>query len=358
MLEVVREFALERLEAEGEAAQGRLAHARYFLGLALEADARPKDADASYIADLRREHANCASALAVLLESEPRNGARMAVAFRRYWAFQNLYSEGIGWAKRALESGGAGLAERASLLAVVGAFKGVLGDREAASEHVREAVEVGRGLEDKSLFLPVLNWAAVAFFLTQPGAHAEARGYLEEALAIARAIGDGYAVASLLVNLSAVASIEGHNELVRAYNEEALSVCSSTTLRATCVLNLGSVLLDEGDLAGAAERLREGLAVVSGLGERASAAFALEKLAEIALRDGAPGRAARLASAAESLHETMGGGHMNVADEPWERVVAKIRGALEPVAFEREWARGRAMRFEEVVEEALDGGAH
>src|SRR5262249_8025009 len=107
MLEVVREFALERLAAEGEADEARLRHARYYFALARDGSQVWKGDDGSYVASFSWEHENCSTALAVLLESEPRDGAKMALALGRYWSLRNLYSEGLGWARRALAAGGA-----------------------------------------------------------------------------------------------------------------------------------------------------------------------------------------------------------------------------------------------------------
>jgi predicted ATPase len=354
MLEVVREFALERLEAEGEAEEARLGHAYHFLERALESDPSSRAGEASWIASLGRDHENLSSAIALLLEREPRDGVRAMLASRRYWTSRNPLSECVVWAKRALASGGAGQAERASLLGFMATCEGLLGNRETASEYVREAVESARALGDKRVLLDVLAWGAVGF-LSEPETHAQARVHMEEALDIARALGDAETAASVLINLAAATVNEGDRERIRAYTEEALGLTASPGKRARCLLNLGDLLLEDGDLTGAAERHREALVVLSDFGDRAMAAFALESLAEIALREGVPERAVRLAGAVEAVYEATGGVRMYMARDPWERTVAEMREALDPTTFEREWARGRAMRFEEAVEEALGG---
>jgi predicted ATPase/predicted Ser/Thr protein kinase len=354
MLEVVREFALERLEAEGEGEEARFRHAQHFHERALGADPSSRGEEASWIASLGRDHENLSLALSVLLEREPRDGVMAMLASRRYWTSRNLLSEGVGWAQRALASGGAGPGERAALLAFMGACESLLGERDVAGAHVREAVEAARAHDDMSVLLDALAWGAISF-LPKPEAHAQARAYLEEALEIARAIGDAERAAAVLLNLAAATVTDGDRERVRAYTEEALSLTSSPVKRARCLLNLGDFALEDGDLAGAAERHREALVVLSALGDRSMAAFALESLAEIALGEGAAEKAVRLAAAVEAVYDATGGVRMYVTREPWERTLAKLRDALEPAAFEREWARGRAMRFEEAVEEALGG---
>jgi hypothetical protein len=63
--------------------------------------------------------------------------------------------------------------------------------------------------------------------------------------------------------------------------------------------------------------------------------------------------AATLAGAAEAQYETLG-----VSREPSEaahraRYVEELKVSLEPEAFERAWARGRAMGLEAAIAEAL-----
>ncbi len=351
MLGVVREFALERLEAEGETEAARMRHARYYLALVLGVDPSSLHVDASQIASLGREHENFSTALATLIERAPRDAARMAIAFRPYWNLQSMFSEGGGWMRRVLATGGAGPGERASLLASLATTEGVLGRHQTARDHIREAVEACRALDDKSLLLDVLNSGVV--LLKQAETSAEGRAYLEEALGIGRAIGDNNKAAAILVNLSAIPYAEGDFERVRSYNEEALDLTSSPVTRASCLLNLGDLSLDEGDLVAATERLREALVTIRQFGDPLRTAFALESLAEIAHRQGATEKAVRLAGAVEALYETTEGVRTYLSNEAWDTTFAKIRDALEPSIFERERARGRAMGLDEAVAYAL-----
>ncbi len=352
MLAVVREYALERLETRGEADAARMRHARYFRDLALEVDPRAIGDDASWIAQFGREHENFASALAVLLEREPHEGVRLAVACRRYWPLFGRLSEGIGWTDRALASGGAGPAERAALVAGLGLLEAMRGNYEVGVGHARDAVATARALDDGRALLDALN-CGIMSLLSRPGNHSEARAYLEEAIDLARAFENRNYTASLLANLSATMLLEGDRERGRAYAEEALGLTTMSLTRATCLLNLGDMSLEDGDLAGASARLREGLVTICGYGDRARAAFALESLAEIALIQDRPEKAARIAGAVEMIYETREGGRSYLPSDSWERTLAKMGQALEPPELERERRRGRAMGFDAAVAEAL-----
>jgi non-specific serine/threonine protein kinase len=351
MLETVRQFALERLGAEGEGERVKLDHARYYLGLVLEAEPKLAAHDTHALGTLEREHENLSAALGVLVEREPREGARMAVALWRYWYFRSLFSEGLGWARRAL-AGAVDEAERAWLLGVIGGFECLLGRYDAAGEHLEAAVEGGRSLDDKRALAHALIGTGVNH-LKQPGRLAEARESFEEALSILRAIGDENVAGVVLINLAAVASAEGDRAKVRACTEEALDLGLFAHSRAMCLLNLGDILLEEGDRAMAKARLGEGLALLAGFGDSASGAFALESLATIALEEGKPAIAALFAGAVDALYEAACGVRAYTSDEPWERTLAAVREALAPTDFERERSRGRAMSFEEAVAAAL-----
>jgi len=65
MLETIREFALEQVQASGELGDLRRRHAAYFLGLAAEAESKLRTAEQdSWLARLESEHDNLRAVLA------------------------------------------------------------------------------------------------------------------------------------------------------------------------------------------------------------------------------------------------------------------------------------------------------
>jgi hypothetical protein len=120
-------------------------------------------------------------------------------------------------------------------------------------------------------------------------------------------------------------------------------------------LNLGGVSLEEGKVDEAEDLYRRALAIFKELGHTFACACALDGLAAVALEHGEPALAARFGGAAEALHETVG-----TPLEPYEqrlrdRNASTLRATLEPGDLEREWARGRAMTFEEHVSSTGSG---
>jgi hypothetical protein len=107
---------------------------------------------------------------------------------------------------------------------------------------------------------------------------------------------------------------------------------------------------------GAGAAYRDALAIARALRYQVGIGLCVEGMGSVAAERGAWARAARLGGAGEAMREE------DVAPlEPLDRRlhdawVSKLRAALDPATLDEEWARGRAMSFEEAVAEALEEG--
>jgi predicted ATPase/DNA-binding CsgD family transcriptional regulator len=105
VLETMREFGLEQLEAAGESEQYRQRHAFAFLQLASQADTRVWGADSyRWINRLQREHDNLRAALEWSLENDPNVALQLAGKLWWFWQTRGHLSEGRGWIKRAMDA--------------------------------------------------------------------------------------------------------------------------------------------------------------------------------------------------------------------------------------------------------------
>jgi predicted ATPase/DNA-binding SARP family transcriptional activator len=105
MLEVVREYALERLAERGvgvgEAARER--HARTYLALAEAAEEGLCGPQAgTWVERLEAAHDNLRAALSWSMEAPGDTGPRLAGALGQFWYARCCFSEGRGWLARAL----------------------------------------------------------------------------------------------------------------------------------------------------------------------------------------------------------------------------------------------------------------
>jgi predicted ATPase len=109
MLETIREYALEKLEASGELASSKRAHAAYCLVLAEEVDTGPGVAQgAGWLERFDLEHDNFRAALDWLTESGDAGwGLRLGAALFRFWEMREYLVEGRDQLDKLLKLSGA-----------------------------------------------------------------------------------------------------------------------------------------------------------------------------------------------------------------------------------------------------------
>ena len=102
MSEVVREYALESLEASGEAEAMRRSYTAYFLALGEKAEPLIQGAESGKWLDrLEEEHDNLRAALQWSLEYDIEMAARLAAAIRFFWLFHSHLTEASEWMEKA-----------------------------------------------------------------------------------------------------------------------------------------------------------------------------------------------------------------------------------------------------------------
>ena len=153
MLETIREYAGERLLAEGEAESVRDGHLRYFVVLSEETKAKLMGAEqAVWLLRLEAEHENLRAALEWDLASPgSRRGLRICAALQRFWSTRGYFGEGRRWCARILgkSDGGEQTSERANALNTAGALADLQGGYSAARMQYEESLAIRRKLGDR-----------------------------------------------------------------------------------------------------------------------------------------------------------------------------------------------------------------
>jgi predicted ATPase len=148
MLETIREYGLERLEASGEAEAMRRQHATFFLAMAEEAYPKAHSAEQStWLRRLEADHDNLRAALRWTLErQEAQMGLRLGGALHTFWKACNHDSEGRSWLAQVLAQPGAKARTiaRAKALRGLGLLAFTQGDFPEAHRLLEESVSVGR----------------------------------------------------------------------------------------------------------------------------------------------------------------------------------------------------------------------
>ncbi len=387
LLHVVREYALERLEASGEAEALRRAHAAYLLGLVEpRAFAAWGPQAAALMGRLEQEHDNFRAALGwTQARGEGELGLRLAVSLAGFWYVRGYYTEGRGWLEGLLalapapqpravgDSDGAGsdatgaegapdvsAQARALALSAASNLARVQGDDERALAAAAEALALARGHQ--------AGWAAWAagtslHLLGQiawdRGDLERAAAYLEESMARLRAVGQESMAASFLTLVGLIALEQGDLERATACCEESLTFARHTGAdhaEGSALACLAHVARRRSDLARAEVLGREELLIWRRLSTPLHIAGGLEGLACTVAAAGKGARAervARLLGAAAALRERVDLSPSLHDRVNTERAAAEARLNLGVAGWAAAFAAGQALTLEEAIAEAL-----
>jgi predicted ATPase len=417
LLDTIRQYGAERLPVvggEAGARQARIAHAQFYLGLAETAAPELSfggPGQGAWNKGLDLEWGNIRSGLAYLFAEPDRTDEvlRLGVALDAFLSTRGHY-DAVGVLRAALERPGpvpASLRARAFcfLGGMVAAALGTESPLEmsAARQLLNQGLQMARDLDDPALVAWALaNLAWVAEF---QGESDQAAVFASEALGIARSVSDpwltGFAlgdlalvaptpeakralwvealgcsrqagdVASCITHLWPLAQLEldaGRIGAARALYEEAIAAAeevASPLLMGESWGHLGFVLLLQQEPEEASLWFSKSLVAYRRLGRRKEATTAIFKLACCATVRGDYRLAAQLTGA----HDVMHAAHIDddVAPEgaykwnnwgPLEQKLrddnrARLRHVLGEADFERAYAAGRHLGFDEAADLAL-----
>ncbi|MBA3329545.1 MAG: tetratricopeptide repeat protein, partial [Actinobacteria bacterium] len=211
MLETVREYALERLDADTEAAQVRDRHARAFVALAEQAESELVGPEqALWHERLEQEHGNMRAALGWLQESDQVElELRLAAALGRFWYVRGHLSEGRRRLEDALgHAGGAAVPElRAKALRTASAIAVIQGDYASARALAEQGLELYRLLGDR--LGSVRSLSNLGAILLAEGRAEDAVVALDESVALARDLPERRIAALALNNRGDAALTQG-----------------------------------------------------------------------------------------------------------------------------------------------------
>ncbi len=398
LLETIRAYALEQLEASGEAEAIRRRHAEWYLALAQRTEPELKGlGQGAWLDQLEAEHDNLRATLGWMVEhGETKMGLKLGATLWTFWRVRGYRTEGIDRLAALLALPGASdhLAERAIVLYGLGILAYGGGDFATSRSCQEESLAISRELDDKegvfrslsglgyvattqgdyggarAFHEEALTIARVAgdrrglmyalgslgWVAQSQGENAEARSLVEQSLAIGRDLGDARGIARSLSSLGYLAHIEGDYGAANAYDEESLAIRRDLGDRwgiALSLLHLGWLRTDQGNHSEARALLAESLTTAREIGDMPIIADGLEVFAKLALAVGGADLAARLLGAAERLREAIGAPLSPSDRADCHRDVVATRTALGKAKFAAAWAAGRAMPLDRAIGDAL-----
>ncbi len=360
MLETIHEYAWTQLQNAGEAEAVRRRHAEYFAAFAERAAPELRRAGFSYwMARLESESENLRAALEWSLSSgDVELGLRLIAALRDYWIMSSRYVEGEGWLRRALpKAEGVSPNLRAKVLSTAGVVLFYAVQRSSGKQFLEQAVELAREVGDRL----TLAWALIflgAFSIAQATGLEDALAFTEEGLAVFRKLGHKPGVAQALNIIGELMRTNGDDERAQAAYEECLTIVRVTgemRREAMILSNLGFIAMHRTDFQRAESLSVEAFIKSLKLGyDRHLVIAHIVGLAGAIGARGEPKLAAKLLGAAEALLEPMGV-RLAPGDLPeYEHNLRLIRSQFDATTFEACWEEGRALSFEQVVNCALD----
>ena len=396
LLETVRHYAAERLDAQGPAAveTARTAHLGYYAALAEAAAPQLVGAEqAQWLDRLDADLSNLRAAIAVgMTQPDPEPGLRLAASLRLYWVARGHAVEGADALRAFLDMPAAKQATlpRARALATAAHLLERTGDYTMAGHYGEEAQTIASAAGDDYLVTELLsNRAWILARQGQPGA---ALPLIEQGLDLARRLGEPHLTARLLSARAYATNLQGDPAAAARDNAEALRLYrqAGDQLHAGAALNsLSDYELWAGDLDAARRHVAEALDIARALNARNSVVIATFNLGLAEHLSGSPGAAETLFADSLNLARRMGmkrhaayaliglalagrGGadpgwsarlhgaaDQALADlghtlQPLERRLAdldrqRLRAAMGADAFEAEYAAGRILDMKQVM---------
>jgi predicted ATPase/class 3 adenylate cyclase len=397
LLETVRLYAREKLEAFGGGEAIRRRHRDWYLqfveGIELELQGPALE---TWLRRLEVEHDNIRAALewCRTAEPNPEYGLRLAGAMWHFWEVRGYWTEGREWLEGALKRGeGVAVPARAKALTGAATLAFFQGDFPRASALGTESLDLSRKLGDKRAIASCLNvlgleacrlekydqaarlgeeslalskevgdsWGAAGAHLILglvargAGDYPRAAPLLEQGVAQFRQLGDKWATAMGVNDLGLVLREMGQYARAQELLEEGHTLFRELGDRwgiGFSLANLGIVAWNRGDHDHAAALFIESMALRKIIGDRRGISTALTGLAVVMAARGRPEEAAVLYGAAEAQREALGLPPPPFIREEYDRHVASVRTALGDAASTASWQRGRAMTMEGAIEYA------
>ena len=357
MLQVIREYARDRLQTAGEATMLRERQADYFESLVSAAFVKRFEREAERADELEAEHDNIRAALGHLADTDPPRRLRMAGMLGWFWRAHSHLSEGRSQLEAALEASGDDGEDRARALGAAGALAGYQGDLAVAKAHVEEAVSTWRAMgaqQDVAGALFDLGWAY--FFGGNNGA---ARRSMEDCLRLQLELGNPGLINRAQLGLLQMLVADGELDGVPALVDEALQL--SRELGDTWAEHFGYHFLADmelmnGQFKTAAHWYGLSLRAAARSGDEVETCFELQGMGMSLAGLGESELSLRIASAAAAQLTALGvQDSVQFWDDLLERFTDMARDALGDRA-QAVWGEGRVLSLTDAVDAALSYG--
>jgi predicted ATPase/class 3 adenylate cyclase len=355
MLETIREYAAERLEASAEADELRRRHAEHYLVLARELEPHAS-VSKDWLDRLETEHDNVRAALdRVPTQGDTQLALELAEAVWRFWKTRAHQQEAQRRFAGLLAADETRTAARAHALNAAAGMAVEAGDYGAGRQHAEEALALHREHGDawgiaRSTYM--LGYAAI-----ESGDFETAKPRFEETVRLMAELGYEEYVGLATFNLAWACEELGEREYAQSLAEENLRRArsiNSPNLEAASLDSLAGFAHDDGRFEEALSMKRGALRLLRELGDVPHILDGLGRIANTHAHAARPRLAVELLSASLALHEEAGLAVPLYQERRNHEMLELLREQLDEAAFAEAWEQGRALTVDEAVSLALE----
>jgi non-specific serine/threonine protein kinase len=361
MLEMLREYAREKLEAAQETTEAREQHFEFFHKLALDSHLYGPEKQL-WLDRWEADYDNVRAAVTWALSQREPEGIQpyveeaieLVLALVDFFWFRGFMMEAREWMDKfvAVEMPASSL--RALLLQKAGWYARTSGDFKKADMLLNRALEMAREIGDVNR----ASWALGDLGLSarDQGDNEQSILYFTEGLSLARQSGEARAIGVKLYDLAESYELLGDVNAARSLWEQGLSLFRAEgdkTHIAWGIEGLAGVAYLKRDFPSALKFHLESLRIKANVMDKLGIAYSLEGLAQVAAAEEEPERAAILWGAADSLREAM---HMPSDPSRADLYTSLMPGTREQIGekrFEQSWEKGKRMELKDAIEYAL-----
>jgi predicted ATPase/transcriptional regulator with XRE-family HTH domain len=354
MLATLQDYARAQLRANDLWERARQTHAEYFGRLAQSAKPhlRGTGEQAVWIQRLQEDHANLLAALEWGTETRERVHwvQELVIALGNFWLIRGYYGEARCWCARTLALDDAPTQFRAEILNSLGMAARAQGDYGSAHQAIETALDISRQLTDTRGICRSLNFLGI--LTGTEGNYARASEWFEQALEMGRALNDPLVALGTLPNLGlCYRRLKQYDRAERIYRETAdlARAAGDQQTLSHALHGSGGICEAIGDYAGAARYYREDIAIRYRIGYHGGLGTTLHNLATALNRLHDNETAVQLLSASVRLKREQAFVESSLDQEEGRTLTADLRARVGDSAFERLWAKGRAMSLDDVV---------
>jgi predicted ATPase len=353
MLETIREYADDRLDASGQQTELRRELMTRMLARFAELPREPS----TWLPVLEAERDNLRAAMSTALELDDSTPAlTLAAAYGTLCQFLGPMSEGRRWLDAALARGDEGApAARCKALFTVGAVASRQRDFDYADACGEQALRLAKRMGDREAIARSLFFLGVEAGLRNELDRAES--LLREALAVVSEVGNEREEIRIRGMIAWLPIARQDYASARSALTDALALSRKVGDQWGIVLNagnLGFVFAREGRFEQALELFRESIPLAHDARGVDGLAHGLTDLAGAAVGLGKHAEAALLLGGAEALFEHTEAVADWVTHEWHEETVTRLRHELDAAELADLWERGRKMTLDELVAYALE----